>query len=97
MGESRTSKFYRDNPDSRKKRQEYQREYNKRPDQKRRRAELNKEGRDRGIYGQREAMGKDVSHTKGGGTTLEDSSRNRARNGMKKGKSPASRRTDTRK
>ncbi|MGV8131275.1 MAG: hypothetical protein ACP5N7_04220 [Candidatus Pacearchaeota archaeon] len=41
------------------------------------RAELNKINRKKGKVGD----GKDVSHTKGGGTVLESQSRNRARNG----------------
>ena len=94
MGESRTSKYYAANPEARKKRVAKQAEINRRPEEKARRAELQRERRQRGIDG---AGGPDVSHTKGGGTTLEDSSRNRARNGAQKGKSPRAKRTNTKK
>lgn len=64
MGQSKTSKYYAENPEARKKRQEYQKKYDKSPAQKKRRAELNKENRKRGTYGNGD--GKDVSHTKRG-------------------------------
>ena len=51
-----------------------------------RRVELNKEARERGIYGKRHAMGKDLSHKKDGSMVLESSKINRARN-AKNGKS----------
>lgn len=44
------------------------------------RVELNREARQRGIYGKRNAMGKDLSHTKEGGMVLEKKSVNRGRN-----------------
>jgi len=45
------------------------------------RSELNAEARDRGIYGKRAAISKDLSHKKDGTMTLENKSKNRARNG----------------
>lgn len=45
------------------------------------RSELNAEARERGIYGKRSAMGKDLSHKKDGKMVLESKSLNRARNG----------------
>ena len=63
---------------AKKKKNEYQKEYNKRPEERKRRAELMKERRKRGIDGK---GGKDVSHTKSGRTVLENRSTNRARNG----------------
>ena len=45
------------------------------------RSELNAEARERGIYGKRSAMGKDLSHKKDGKMVLENKSKNRARNG----------------
>jgi hypothetical protein len=45
------------------------------------RSELNAEARDRGIYGKRSAMGKDLSHKKDGSMTLESKSLNRSRQG----------------
>lgn len=51
-----------------------------------RRVELNRIAREKGIYGKRHAMGKDLSHKKDGSVVLEDSSANKKRNG-KNGKS----------
>jgi hypothetical protein len=45
------------------------------------RSELNAEARERGIYGKRAAMGKDLSHKKDGKMVLESKSLNRARQG----------------
>jgi len=45
------------------------------------RSELNAEARERGIYGKRAAMSKDLSHTKSGKMVLESKSLNRARQG----------------
>ena len=57
---SRTSEYYKKNPEARKKRLEYQKEYNKRPGQKAKRAELNRLNREKGTYGNGDK--KDVSH-----------------------------------
>lgn len=51
-----------------------------------RRVELNREARQRGIYGKRWKMGKDLSHASDGSMSLESRSKNRSRNG-KNGKS----------
>lgn len=75
---SRTSEYYKKNPEARKKRLEYQKEYNKRPGQKAKRAELNRLNREKGTYGNGDK--KDVSHRKNGSTFLECQSKNRARN-----------------
>lgn len=75
---SKTSIYYKKNPKARAKRNAYQKELNAEPKSKKYRAELNRERRKRGIYGK---GGKDVSHTKNGGTVLESRSKNRARNG----------------
>ena len=58
----------------------YDKKYESSPERRKYRAELNKEARERGVYGKRQAMGKDLSHTKDGKMVLEDSSKNRARN-----------------
>lgn len=78
MGASKTSKHYASNPKSRAKRQAAQKKINKKPSEKKRRRELAAERRKRGIMGK---GGKDVSHKKDGSTTLENRSKNRARNG----------------
>lgn len=75
---SRTSEYYKKNPEARKKRLKQQAKYDKKPTQKKKRAALNRDNRKRGTYGNGD--GKDVSHTACGGTVLEKASSNRARN-----------------
>jgi hypothetical protein len=60
----RTAKYYANNPDARKKRLEYQREYNKQDREVKKRVELNKVNRQRGTYGNGDNL--DASHTKRG-------------------------------
>ena len=55
--------------------------YQSSPERRKYRAELNAEARERGIYGKRDAMSKDLSHKKDGKMVLENKSKNRARNG----------------
>ena len=55
--------------------------YQSTPARNKYRAELNAEARDRGIYGKRASMSKDLSHKKDGKMVLESKSLNRARNG----------------
>lgn len=70
----RTSKYYASNPEARKKRLEYQSEYNKQDREVKKRVELNAENRKRGTYGNGDGL--DVSHTKNG-TRLQKASVNR--------------------
>lgn len=70
--------YYRTHPEAAAKKVRHQAAINRRPEERKRRAALNRERRRRGIDGK---GGLDVSHTASGGTVLEDSSRNRARNG----------------
>jgi hypothetical protein len=70
-----TAKYYASNPEARKKRLEYQAEYNKRPEQLKKRIELNKINRDRGQYADKD--GKDMSHQKNGRVIEESASKNR--------------------
>jgi hypothetical protein len=79
---SRTSKYYKDNPEARKKRLKQQARYNRQSLQINKRVELNRENRKRGTYGNGD--GKDVSHKKDGSTFLEKESTNRARNRSRK-------------
>lgn len=79
---SRTSKYYKDNPEARKKRLKQQARYNRQSLQINKRVELNRENHKRGTYGNGD--GKDVSHKKDGSTTLEKASTNRARNRSRK-------------
>lgn len=78
MGQSKTSKFYAENPKSAEKRREYQRELNKKEDQKYRAAH-NKANRKAGTYGNGDGV--DMSSTKSGKFVKEKASINRARNG----------------
>ena len=70
----KTAKYYASNPEARKKRLEYQSEYNKKPREVKKRVELNAENRKRGTYGNGDGM--DVAHTKTG-TKLQKASVNR--------------------
>ena len=79
---SASTNYYRKNRSALMVKRAYQKEYNKKPSQVKKRVELNRENRRRGTYGNGD--GKDVSHKKGGGTTLEAQSKNRARNRGKK-------------
>ena len=76
MGKS--ADYYKKNPEARAKKAAYDKKYHSTPSRKKYRAKLAQERRDRGIMGK---GGKDVSHKKGGGTTLESKSKNRARQG----------------
>lgn len=71
----RTSEYYKTHPEARKKRLEYQAEYNKRADQLKKRIELNKVNRERGQYG--DGDGKDMSHKRNGRIVEESASKNR--------------------
>lgn len=70
-----TAKYYATHPEARKKRLEYQAEYNKRADQLKKRIELNRVNRERGQYG--DGDGKDMSHKKNGRIVEESASKNR--------------------
>ena len=76
-----TAQYYRKNPKARAKKKAYDTKYHKSAKRRKYRANLQKERRRRGIVGK---GGKDVSHKKGGGYTLESPSKNRARNRGKK-------------
>jgi hypothetical protein len=77
----KTAQYYRDNPEAREKKNEYNKEFNKKPEQRAKRSELTTERRKRGIDGK---GGNDMSHTKDGKIVSEDPSTNRARNRGKK-------------
>ena len=72
-----TAAYYRKNPKARAKKNAYDTKYHKSAKRRKYRSELNQERRRRGIAGK---GGKDVSHKRGGGYTLETPSKNRARN-----------------
>lgn len=71
----KTAKYYQTHPEARKKRLEYQAEYNKRADQLKKRIELNRENRKRGSYADHD--GRDLAHHKSGKFTEKLASRNR--------------------
>ena len=70
---------YKKNPKLRKKKNAYQRKYNKKPSVKKKSQERWTERRRRGIAGK---GGKDLSHTSGGKMVLESKTTNRGRNGQ---------------
>ena len=79
---SASTNYYRKNRSALMVKRAYQAKYNKKPSEVKRRVELKRENVKRGTYGNGDK--KDVSHKKGGGTTLEAQSKNRARNRGKK-------------
>lgn len=74
MSLSRSAKYYRDNPEARKKKAATDKKVNARPEQRKKRAELVKARRERGIYGK---GGDDLSHQKDGSLKRESPSKNR--------------------
>ena len=71
-----------DRPGSNKKtwrKYAYDKAFQKKPEQVKKRMELNKLARKKWIYGKRNKMWKDLSHTKWGKIVLEKKSKNRAR------------------
>ena len=77
----KSAQNYRKNPKSKAKKAAYDTAYHSTPTRKKYRAKLQKKRRDKGIDGK---GGEDVSHEKGGGTTMESPSKNRGRNRGKK-------------
>ena len=77
----RSAKYYRSNPEARRKKAATDKKVNARPEQRAKRSELTTERRRRGIAGK---GGKDLSRTKDGKMVLENPSKNRARNRGKK-------------
>ena len=75
---TKSSKEYYDlSPDSKKKKDAYQKDYNKKPEQRQKRSELVKANRDMQKKGKgKVGDGKDVSHTKNG-VVLKKASTNR--------------------
>ena len=77
------------------KKKKYDAEYQKKRSAVKKRVQANRANRRAGTYGNGD--GKDASHKKGGKIVMEKASKNRARNGMKKGRKPSSRRRNTKK
>ncbi len=75
MGLSKSAKYYRDNPEARKKKNEYQKKFNAKRSEIQNRTDLNRENRQRGTYGNGDGL--DVSHMPDGSIVLEPKSKNR--------------------
>ena len=75
---SRTSEYYKKNPEARRRRLKQQAKYNKKKSSVKKRVELNRINRRKGTYGNGDKL--DESHCKGGGTQQEAEGKNRARN-----------------
>jgi|TARA_R110000787_G_scaffold217234_1_gene326101 hypothetical protein len=76
VGDSKSAKYYQNNPKAKDKKDKYNAKYGASLSRKLYRAGLNAINRKKGKKGD----GKDVSHTKDGGTVLESQKNNRARN-----------------
>ena len=64
---SRTAKYYHTHPEARKKKAEYDKEFNKKPEQRKKRSELTQINREHDKkYGKASRRGKDASHTSHG-------------------------------
>ena len=92
---SRTAKYYHTHPEARKKKAEYDKEFNKKPEQRKKRSELTQINREHDKkYGKESRRGKDASHTKNGivykkssvnrGSKSDTAGDRRARGGKKK-------------
>lgn len=75
-GDSKSARFYHDNPEARKKKLEYDKKYQDTDSRKNYRSELNKINRDKGTYGNGD--GKDVAHKSKTKTRMQSQSKNRA-------------------
>lgn len=78
-GTSESAKYFQNNPEARKKKNEYNKKYHSSAKRKKYRVKLNKANRDAGTYGNKD--GKDMSHTKDNKLVKEAMSSNRARQG----------------
>ena len=83
-GTSKSARYFQNNPEARKKKNSYNKQYHSTDERKSYRAGLNKANKDAGTYANKD--GKDMSHTKSGKLVSESQSSNRARN-AKNGKS----------
>ena len=77
----KSAKYYRGNPEARRKKAATDKKVNARPEQRKKRSELSQWRREQGIDGK---GGPDGSHTKDGRIVRENASKNRARNRGKK-------------
>ena len=82
MALGKTAKYYRENPEARKKHQKTSKEAAAKPEAIKKRMEANKFNRMKGTYGNGDGM--DASHVNGKVTKLEKAKTNRARGGALK-------------
>ena len=94
-GKGRTYKKHGMTARSIAKKKKYDAEYQKKRSAVKKRVQANRANRRAGTYGNGDK--KDASHKRGGRMVMEAQSKNRARNGMKKGRKPSSRRRNTKK
>jgi len=76
--QSKSTKYYKENPLARKKKNEYQKKYNKKKGQSEYRSECNKSRKDLGL---KKGDKRDASHTKNGKVVAENRKTNRGRQG----------------
>lgn len=81
-GKSKSARYFQDNPEARKKKNEYNKKYHQKASRRKYRSALNKANRKAGTYGNSD--NKDMSHTKSGKLVKENQSTNRSRNGKNK-------------
>ena len=74
MRAKKSTKYYQENPEARKKKNEYNKKYHSTPSRRAYRAELNQKNREAGTYGNGD--GKDYDHTEG---KFMSASKNRAK------------------
>jgi len=77
------------------KKRKYDAQYQKKRSAVKKRVAANRANRRAGTYGNGDK--KDASHKRNGKMVMESQSKNRARNGMKKGRKPSSKRRNTKK
>lgn len=82
MALGKTAKYYRENPEARKKHQETSAKHAAKPEAKRKRAEANAYNRKKGTYGNGDGL--DASHKGGKVVGFEKAKSNRSRGGSKK-------------
>ncbi len=71
-----SAQYYKSNPESKSKKETYDKKFQKDPKVVKKRVELITESRKRGTYGKHKAMGKDMAHTSKG-LVMKSASKNR--------------------
>lgn len=75
---SKSAKYYQTHPEARRKKKEYDTEFNRKPEQRKKRSELVMHNREHDEkYGKKSREGKDASHTSDGKIIYKSSSANR--------------------